>query len=96
MNIAPTIADAPCPRQLLLSDYGTTFVSSETRSFIITKLQASHSPKTAQIRKTTANLGKDGLVVRHVTIFGHGQGLQRAIINESQHRKPERLIMAQH
>ena len=41
---------------------GTTFVSGETRSFIINKLQASHSPKTAQIRKTTANLGKDGLV----------------------------------
>ena len=37
-----------------------------------------------------------GLVVRHVTIFGHGHGLQRAIIDESQHRKPERLIMAQH
>ena len=36
------------------------------------------------------------LVVRHVTIFGHGHGLQRAIIDESQHRKPERLIMAQH
>ena len=40
-------------------------------------------------------LGK-GLVVRHVTIFGHGHGLQRAIIDESQHREPERLIMAQH
>ena len=36
------------------------------------------------------------LVVRHVIIFGHGHGLQRAIIDESQHRKPERLIMAQH
>ena len=34
------------------------------------------------------------LVVRHVTIFGHGHGFQRAIIDESQHRKPERLIMA--
>ena len=38
----------------------------------------------------------DDLVVRHVTIFGRGHGLQRAIIDESQHRKPERLIMAQH
>ena len=38
----------------------------------------------------------DGLVVRHVIIFGHGHGLQRAIIDESQHRTPERLIMAQH
>ena len=36
------------------------------------------------------------LVVRHVTIFGYGHGLQRAIIDESQHRKPECLIMAQH
>ena len=36
------------------------------------------------------------LVVRHVTIFGSGHGLQRAIIDESQHRTPERLIMAQH
>ena len=36
------------------------------------------------------------LVVRHVTICGHGHGLQRAIIDESQHRTPERLIMAQH
>ena len=36
------------------------------------------------------------LVVRHVTIFGHGHGLQRAIIDKSQHREPERLIMAQH
>ena len=61
MNMEPTIADAPCPRQVFLYDYGTTFVSGETRSFIINKLQASHSPKTAQIRKTTANLGKDGL-----------------------------------
>ena len=37
-----------------------------------------------------------GLVVRHVIIFGYGHGLQRAIIDESQHRTPERLIMAQH
>ena len=36
------------------------------------------------------------LVVRHVIIFGYGHGLQRAIIDESQHRTPERLIMAQH
>ena len=36
------------------------------------------------------------LVVRHVIIFGHEHGLQRAIIDESQHRTPERLIMAQH
>ena len=61
MNRALTIADAPCPRQPFPYDYGTTFVSSKTRSFIINKLQASHSPKTAEIRKTTANLGKDGL-----------------------------------
>ena len=40
--------------------------------------------------------GAASLVVRHVTIFGHGHGLQRAIIDESQHRRPERLIMAQH
>ena len=39
---------------------------------------------------------EQGLVVRHVIIFGHGHGLQRAIIDESQHRTPERLIMAQH
>ena len=38
----------------------------------------------------------DGLVVRHVIIFEYGHGLQRAIIDESQHRTPERLIMAQH
>ena len=38
----------------------------------------------------------NNLVVRHVIIFGHGHGLQRAIIDESQHRTPERLIMAQH
>ena len=38
----------------------------------------------------------NGLVVRHVIIFGYGHGLQRAIIDESQHRTPERLIMAQH
>ena len=36
------------------------------------------------------------LVVPHVIIFGYGHGLQRAIIDESQHRTPERLIMAQH
>ena len=35
-------------------------------------------------------------MVRHVIIFGYGHGLQRAIIDESQHRTPERLIMAQH
>ena len=40
--------------------------------------------------------GRARLVVRHVTIFGHGHGLQRAIIDESQHRTPERLVMAQH
>ena len=39
---------------------------------------------------------RERLVVRHVIIFGHGHGLQRAIIDESQHRTPERLIMAQH
>ena len=31
-------------------------------------------------------------MVRHVTLFGHGHGLQRAIIDESQHRTPELLI----
>ena len=36
------------------------------------------------------------LVFRHVIIFGRGHGLQRAIIDESQHRTPEHLIMAQH
>ena len=40
--------------------------------------------------------GGECLVVRHVIIFGYGHGLQRAIIDESQHRTPERLIMAQH
>ena len=35
------------------------------------------------------------LVVRHVIIFEYGHGLQRAIIDESQHRTPERLIIAQ-
>ena len=61
MNMAPTIADAPCPKQPFLYDYGTTFHSYKTRSFVLNKLQAYHSPKTAQIRKTNANLGKDGL-----------------------------------
>ena len=42
------------------------------------------------------SFGTAALVVRHVIIFGHGHGLQRAIIDESQHRTPERLIMAQH
>ena len=46
-------------------------------------------------RTRTFNHGA-ALVVRHVTIFGSGHGLQRAIIDESQHRTPERLIMAQH
>ena len=41
-------------------------------------------------------LSSECLVVRHVIIFGYGHGLQRAIIDESQHRTPERLIMAQH
>ena len=59
--MTPTIADAPFPKQPFLYDYGTTFHSSKTRSFVLNKLQAYHSPKTAQIRKTTANLGKDGL-----------------------------------
>ena len=40
--------------------------------------------------------GGNRLVVSHVIIFGYGHGLQRAIIDESQHRTPERLIMAQH
>ena len=40
--------------------------------------------------------GGKTLVVRHVIIFGYGHGLQRAIIDESQHRIPERLVMAQH
>ena len=42
------------------------------------------------------DVGDPDLVVRHVIIFGYGHGLQRAIIDESQHRTPERLIMAQH
>ena len=62
--MTPTIADAPFPKQPFLYDYGTTFHSSKTRSFVLNKLQAYHSPKTAQIRKTTANLGKDGLGAR--------------------------------
>ena len=44
----------------------------------------------------TIEFSPEDLVVRHVTIFGRGHGLQRAIIDESQHRTPERLIMAQH
>ena len=43
-----------------------------------------------------ASILSNALVVRHVIIFGYGHGLQRAIIDESQHRTPERLIMAQH
>ena len=45
---------------------------------------------------TLAEVLLERLVVRHVIIFGYGHGLQRAIIDESQHRTPERLIMAQH
>ena len=44
----------------------------------------------------TVNAGGINLLVRHVIIFEYGHGLQRAIIDESQHRTPERLIMAQH
>ena len=44
----------------------------------------------------SAGMKPGRLVVRHVIIFGYGHGLQRAIIDESQHRTPERLVMAQH
>ena len=66
---------------------------------------AAHSPLQARNtrprrRRSRAYSGTPStgseLVVRHVIIFGHGHGLQRAIIDESQHRTPERLIMAQH
>ena len=70
--MTPTIADAPFPKQPFLYDYGTTFHSSKTRSFVLNKLQAYHSPKTAQIRKTTANLGKDGLAL---AVYGDRRGL---------------------
>ena len=50
----------------------------------------------ASLKEVADVLGHRSLVVRHVIIFGYGHGLQRAIIDESQHRTPERLIMAQH
>ena len=50
----------------------------------------------ASWRRTLSAPACNTLVVRHVTIFGHGHGLQRAIIDESQHRTPKLLIMAQH
>ena len=55
------------------------------------------SERLVLIRHVAPQLGPlNDLVVRHVIIFGYGHGLQRAIIDESQHRTPERLIMAQH
>ena len=50
----------------------------------------------SRARSARVRIPASKLVVRHVIIFGHGHGLQRAIIDESQHRTPERLIMAQH
>ena len=41
-------------------------------------------------------LGQNNLVVRHAIIFGTDLRLRRAIVDESQHRTPERLVMAQH
>ena len=52
-------------------------------------------PRAASCCLRSERLSED-LVVRHVIIFGYGHGLQRAIIDESQHRTPERLVMAQH
>ena len=52
--------------------------------------------RTTLVMDPFLGLGSTALVVRHVIIFGYGHGLQRAIIDESQHRTPERLIMAQH
>ena len=40
---------------------------------------------------------RDGtLVARHVLIFCHGLALTARIVDESQHRTPEYLVMAQH
>ena len=65
----------------ILSDQGVTSIASTSAGW----------------RCTSVDLdGCLDLVVRHVIIFGYGHGLQRAIIDESQHRTPERLIMAQH
>ena len=36
------------------------------------------------------------LVVRHVAIFGHGLARPARIVDESQNRTPECLVMAQH
>ena len=55
--------------------------------------KAADRPSVRELHLATA---RKNLVVRHVIIFGYGHGLQRAIIDESQHRTPERLVMAQH
>ena len=55
------------------------------------KLQQKFSEIIARTRETLKTTEASTLVVRHVIIFGYGHGLQRAIIDESQHRTPERL-----
>ena len=63
---------------------------------LVERIRTGLDTKGWEITKTATRAMLDELVVRHVIIFGYGHGLQRAIIDESQHRTPERLIMAQH
>ena len=76
--------------------FHVTYVSRDEGRRIVDAGDASRPADSAGGIAGGACRGGDGLVVRHVIIFGHGHGLQRAIIDESQHRTPERLIMAQH
>ena len=69
--------------------------SSRHHLRIRTWVTASNHRRITAPHTRTFNHGA-ALVVRHVILFGHGHGLQRAIIDESQHRTPERLVMAQH
>ena len=80
----------------------------ETRAYVQAVLDRGRSVADAQapaeqdpsrdraLAAAETDVAEGNLVVRHVIIFGYGHGLQRAIIDESQHRTPERLIMAQH
>ena len=78
-----------------LSD--SDFVFRGTTHSVIGLFQYTSGSRLGTLRVIfTPAMEDQDLVVRHVTIFGYGHGLQRAIIDESQHRKPECLIMAQH
>ena len=93
-GMIPLLSNADALRREKI-DVSVTLPDKEDLARLFLNTNWAHFLEPARFPKSDTTHDRH-LVVRHVTICGHGHGLQRAIIDESQHRTPERLIMAQH